>query len=142
MWHRRRSALRVYGSVAAGYIVAPHPPAHPAVPPPDREPLAEQFVAGRPTGHGSGQHEKAWRSSVADAFAEAPPLGETPVEVLLEFFLDPDQTGAHEPDLDNMVSATLDALDLDVARIVASKAPAPAGKGPGALIALRPAARP
>ncbi len=33
LWHRRPDALRVYGDHAEGYIVAPPPPAHPAVRP-------------------------------------------------------------------------------------------------------------
>lgn len=34
LWHHRPGALEVYGSAAGGYVVAPPPPAHPAVRPP------------------------------------------------------------------------------------------------------------
>lgn len=34
LWHHRPGALVVYGSADAGYVVAPPPPAHPAVRPP------------------------------------------------------------------------------------------------------------
>lgn len=30
LWHHRPGVLHVYGSLEAGYIVAPHPPTHPA----------------------------------------------------------------------------------------------------------------
>ncbi|MCB2411707.1 DUF429 domain-containing protein [Demequina sp. TTPB684] len=37
LWHQRPGALQVYGSVDVGYIVAPPPPTHPALP---RDPVA------------------------------------------------------------------------------------------------------
>jgi predicted RNase H-like nuclease len=140
MWHHRRSALRVYGSMRGGYIVAPHPPSYaPRAPKRRGRILSDHFVAGRPSGHGSGRYEQQWRAAVSEIFDAGPSLPDTPVAVELTFFLGADQTGHHEPDLDNMVSATLDALDLDVGRIVASKVPTPEGKDSGAHITIRPA---
>jgi predicted RNase H-like nuclease len=71
MWRHRREMLTVYGSVDAGYIVAPPPPAHTAVVP--MQPLAvlrreERVVLGRPAGDGGDQRETEWKKAVRDTF--------------------------------------------------------------------------
>lgn len=75
------------------------------------------------------------------------------VQVEIDFLLAPDQFGRVEPDLDNLIKSTVDALegvlgvrpgtgshteadDVRVDRIVASKRPARNGEHPGARIVV------
>lgn len=75
------------------------------------------------------------------------------MQVKVDFFLAPDQVDRVEPDLDNLIKSTVDALDgvlgvrsgtgsrteaddVRVERIVASKRPALAGEDPGARIVV------
>lgn len=116
LWYHRREALHVYGSFNDGYIVAPPAPTHRAVPPAVRKPAAaglavSRWVPGRPTGYGGRQREEEWKSSVRSAFAGAAPFVESRVAVELDFVLSSDQVGRNEPDLDNLIKSTIDALE-------------------------------
>jgi hypothetical protein len=117
LWQHRRESLHVYGSVESGYIVAPRPPTHRPVRPVKAAPTPsdegkkafERAVAGRPTGYSAGDHERRWKQSVRAAFAECSlPAGSVTVEA--QFRMAPDQRGRNEPDLDNLIKATVDAL--------------------------------
>ncbi|MEJ5944884.1 DUF429 domain-containing protein [Pseudokineococcus basanitobsidens] len=160
LWVHHRDRLMVYGDVHDGYIVAARPPVHaPArpltetAPAPPRRATVERFVRGRPTGYGGSRHEALWRQAVAEAFDGEHLLGPDRVEVVLDVVLGPAQVGRSEPDLDNVLKTTIDALgsvlgrrdgtgdrveadDVRVSRIVASKRPAREGEVPGARIAL------
>lgn len=165
LWHRRPGTLEVYGDGASGYIVAPPRPTHRPVRPAAASAAASatatpraltRTVVGRPTGYAGGTHEQAWKSAVRAAFADVPPVpGRVAVEV--DFWLEPAQTGRNEPDLDNLLKSTIDALggvlgarsgietrheadDARVDRIVAGKSWAPDGRG-GARISVRPTGR-
>lgn len=133
LWDISPDALQVYGSAAAGYIVAPPPPTH--VPSPraglarSRTSPAGSGQASAPTGSVVGQSvafevdgipasfatagEAAWRAAVRDkargAFGGREPFaGRLRVEI--------DFVTAHRPvgypgwDLDNLVKPTIDAL--------------------------------
>ncbi|MDN5894318.1 MAG: DUF429 domain-containing protein [Nocardioides sp.] len=121
LWHHRRDALRVYGSLAEGYIVAPPPP----------EPFEEsqpggtsddapthalvatfgRTVVGRPTGYGGEEREWNWKHAVRAAFVGCSLPRDCRVAIELSFMLSANQTGPNEPDLDNLVKPTIDALD-------------------------------
>lgn len=156
LWHHRREALHVYGSLEDGYIVATPPPTHKAVPPakaaaapPIPTTLAgvafDAVVAGRPDPNFGAS---VWKDRVREAFAECVLPQDCRVQVEADFVLGADQLGPNEPDLDNLIKSTIDALegllgrrpgtgarleadDVRVARIVASKRPARSGEKPG-----------
>jgi hypothetical protein len=123
LWHHRPRGLKVYGSLEDGYIVAPPAPLRgseaptqdpsPPAPPPASTLLTAIAVdvAGRPTGFGGGDHEQRWKAAVRSAFAgkSLPPSSRVAAEI--EYRVDPLQTGHNAPDLDNLVKATIDALD-------------------------------
>ncbi|GAA4972571.1 DUF429 domain-containing protein [Kineococcus glutinatus] len=158
LWHHRQEALHVYGSVEEGYIVAPPPPAHtPTRPAVDRRPSAptaeeqafERMVAGRPTGYAAEENERRWKDAVAAAFAGCALAPDVRIQIEVDFVLTPEQRGSSEPDLDNLLKSTIDALidvigvrpqyngprqadDVRVDRIVASKRSASSGEQPGA----------
>lgn len=141
LWHHHRAELTVYGSARDGYIVAPPPPAHTPVRPVAIAPTATSLtrtISGRPTGYAAGDHERAWKAAVRAAFGDVQPLPAGRVAVEMVFVLRPLQVGRNEPDLDNLIKATIDALecvlgtrpgtgsrveadDVRVDRIVASK---------------------
>ncbi|MEE6297190.1 DUF429 domain-containing protein [Georgenia wangjunii] len=161
LWQNRPHSLQVYGNVEDGYIVAPPPPLHRPqrpgsrgervdVPAPGR---FERIVRGRPTGYSAGANEQRWKAAVRMAFADCTLPAESHVQVDLEFFLDHDQRGRNEPDLDNLIKAAIDALDgvlglrtgtgsraeaddVRVDRITASKRAAAQGEGAGARITV------
>ena len=161
LWHHRRGALHVYGSLEDGCIVATPPPTHkpvrlpvtppaPATPPP---PAFARTVAGRPTGYSAGANEQAWRRATRAAFEGCVLPQGCRVQVEVDFLLAPDQVDRVEPDLDNLIKSTVDALggvlgvrpgtgsrteadDVRVDRIVASKRAARAGEHPGARIVV------
>jgi predicted RNase H-like nuclease len=157
LWHHRPGALQVYGSLAEGYIVAPPPPAHTARL--TRSPRTSQNVTaevvGRPTGYGGSEGERRWKDAVRQELTGRAAPGGVRVEVELEFRLDADQAGRNEPDLDNLIKSTIDALeellgrrtgtgervesdDVRVDRIVAAKRFTAEGENPGARIVIRP----
>lgn len=161
LWHHRPDALQIYGDVDDGYIVAPPPPLHRSAPPKRRggessvpaRGAFERIIRGRPTGYSAGENERRWKDAVRSAFCGCElPVG-CRVHVDLEFFLDEDQRGRNEPDLDNLIKATVDALegvigvrtgtgqrveadDVRVDRITASKQPAGATNDAGARVAV------
>lgn len=108
-------------------------------------------VVGRPTGYASGANEQAWKQATRAAF-EGCALDEgCRVQVELDFVLSPEQVGRVEPDLDNLIKSSIDALegvlgvrngtgtrteadDVRVDRIVASKRPPREGEPAGARI--------
>jgi len=159
LWHHRRAALHVYGSVDDGYIIAPPPPAHsPLRPVADLAPRAapktafERVVLGRPTGYSAGVNEQRWKDAVRLAFVGCVPIAGR-IQVELEFKLTAEQRGRNEPDLDNLIKAAVDALDgvlgirpgtgerveaddVRVDKIVASKRRARTDEGPGARIVV------
>ena len=113
----------------------------------------ERMVAGRPTGYSGGVHEQGWKAAVREAFSICSLPTDGRVQVDLEFLLGPEQRGRNEPDLDNLIKATVDALDgvlgprpgtgtraeaddVRVDPITASKRPVRAGEAPGARIAV------
>jgi predicted RNase H-like nuclease/Holliday junction resolvase RusA-like endonuclease len=164
LWHHRPDGLQVYGSLEDGYIVAPPPPL--VTPEPPAHDLSRQAppalthltaiavdVAGRPTGFAAGDPEQRWKAAVRSAFAgkSVPPSSRVAVEV--EYRLDPSQIGNNAPDLDNLLKATIDALDEvlgprlgrfahpqaddeRVDRIVASKRVARPSETPGARLLI------
>ncbi|OMQ16387.1 hypothetical protein A7K94_0202895 [Modestobacter sp. VKM Ac-2676] len=161
LWHHRRSALEVYGDVEVGYIVAPPPPLHRPQQPERRGgdgcvPAAGRFervVRGRPTGYSAGANEQRWKADVRSAFTGCALPAGCRVQVDLEFLLGQDQTGRSEPDLDNLIKAAIDALvgvigvrpgtglrveadDVRVDRITASKRPTGADEDTGARITV------
>ncbi|KRF11012.1 DUF429 domain-containing protein [Nocardioides sp. Soil796] len=155
LWHHRPGELRVYGSLAEGYIVAPPPPERDGSPATHDHRLVATFgrtVIGRPAGYGGEERERAWKQAVRTAFRGCALPKDCRVAIELAFMLAPHQTGLNEPDLDNLVTPTIDALDevlgrlpgtgsriaaddVRVDRIMASKQPA-TGE-PGAHIVVR-----
>ncbi|WP_134765052.1 RusA family crossover junction endodeoxyribonuclease [Nocardioides sp. 1609] len=71
----------------------------------------EREVVGRPTGYAGGQNEQRWKKAVRDAFAGATLPGPSRVQLEVDFVLTTQQRGRLEPDLDNLIKSTLDALD-------------------------------
>jgi predicted RNase H-like nuclease/Holliday junction resolvase RusA-like endonuclease len=170
LWHRAPASLHVFGDADTGYIVAPPPPTHPATPRPvpampvpavpvhrlDERVVVD--VVGRPTAWAGGVRERAWKDAVRDALT--PHRFPAPARLALEveFRLGPDQRDWKEPDLDNLLKSTIDALDdvlgarpgafrrqaddVRVDRITASKRPVRKGEKAGALITLRPSPNP
>lgn len=164
LWHHRPDHLQVYGSLEDGYIVAPPPPLHPPEPPGHdhsrQTAPASRFltaiavdVVGRPTGYAAGDNEQRWKAAVRSAFASktVPPSSRVAIEI--EYRLDPGQVGHNAPDLDNLLKATIDALDEvlgprpgrlarpqaddeRVDRIVASKRVARRGETSGARVVI------
>lgn len=163
LWHHRPETLKVYGSLEDGYIVSPPAPfLERETPAEDPSPAASASspltaiavdVAGRPTGFAAGDNEKRWKAAVRSAFAGkvVPPSSRVALEI--EYRLDPHQTGHNAPDLDNLLKATIDALDEvlglrpgkfarpqaddeRVDRIVASKRVASSGETPGARVVI------
>jgi predicted RNase H-like nuclease/Holliday junction resolvase RusA-like endonuclease len=159
LWHHRPDSLQVYGSLEDGYIVAPPPPAIAEPPAHDlsrQEPPVSTYltaiavdVTGRPTGYAAEDNEQRWKAAVRSAFEgkTVPPASRVAIEV--EYRLDPSQIGHNAPDLDNLLKATIDALDEvlgprpgrfarpqaddeRVDRIVASKRVARPAETPGA----------
>ncbi|WP_067433543.1 DUF429 domain-containing protein [Nocardioides jensenii] len=125
LWHHRPDALRVYGSLAEGYIVAPPPPeregsvVEPAETAGDDPATRDhrlvatfgRTVIGRPTGYGGEERERVWKQAVRAAFQGCSLPTDCRVAIELSFMLAPGQTGRNEPDLDNLVKPTIDALD-------------------------------
>lgn len=160
LWRHDRTRLHVYGDVSDGYIVATPPPSHPAVRPLPQESAPapagvrlDHFVAGRPTGYGGSGEERSWKTAVHDAFASQHLPGPGRVELVVEFVLALEQVGRWEPDLDNLLKSTIDALDgvlgrrsgtgqrveaddVRVSRIVASKRAAGDDETSGARIVV------
>jgi Holliday junction resolvase RusA-like endonuclease len=161
LWHHRRSSLEVYGDVDVGYIVAPPPPRHRPQQPERRGGVAgvpapgrfERVVRGRPTSYAGGANEQRWKADVRSAFSGCTLPAGCRVRVRLEFLLGQDQRGRKEPDLDNLIKAAIDALDgvlgvrtgtglrveaddVRVDRITASKRHASAHEDPGARITV------
>lgn len=110
-------------------------------------------VAGRPTGYAGGENERRWKSAVRGAFSAAVLPGTTRIRVDMDFILTADQLGRREPDLDNLIKSTIDALegvlgrrsgtgarveadDVRVARILASKRHGLDGEPSGARIVV------
>lgn len=161
LWHHRPDTLHIYGDVDDGYIIAPPPPLHrpeqterrgggAGVLTPGR---FERVVHGRPTGYSGEANEQRWKAEVRSAFSGCTLPAGCRVQVDLEFLLGQDQRGRNEPDLDNLIKAAIDALvgvlgvrtgtglrveadDVRVDRITASKRPAGAHEAPGARIAV------
>jgi Holliday junction resolvase RusA-like endonuclease len=164
LWHHMPDVLQVFGSVEDGYIVAPPPPL--VVPEASaKEPsprAAAAFtpmtaiavdVAGRPTGYAAGENEQRWKAAVRAAFAGMSVPSSSRVTLEIEYRLDPLQVGHNAPDLDNLLKATIDALDgvlglragsyartladdERVDRIVASTRVASPGETPGARMVI------
>lgn len=116
---------------------------------PTRPAPIARHVLGRPTGYAGGDHERRWKAAVRDAFADVALPPEVRVQVEAEFVLTAEQRGRREPDLDNLIKSTVDALeavlgvrsgtgarveadDVRVDRIVASKRHARPGEASGA----------
>jgi len=113
----------------------------------------EVQVHGRPTGFAGGEHERRWKQAVGDAFGDSALPAEARVEVLVDFVLGPSQGGSNEPDLDNLIKSTVDALvdvigvrpqsgsrqadDVRIDRITASKRFAVGEEESGASITVR-----
>jgi predicted RNase H-like nuclease/Holliday junction resolvase RusA-like endonuclease len=161
LWCHRPDTLQVYGDLEVGYIVAPPPPLHRAERPEHRGDGSnvpargrfERVVHGRPTGYSAGVNEARWKAAVRSAFSGCTLPAGRRVQVDLEFMLSDDQRGRNEPDLDNLIKATVDALegvlgvrtgtgsrveadDVRVDRITASKSPAATNDRPGARITV------
>jgi predicted RNase H-like nuclease/Holliday junction resolvase RusA-like endonuclease len=161
LWQHQRERLHVYGSLEDGYIVAPPPPAHRPLLPTNTEaaPTAEartafeRAVSGRPTGYSAGVNEHRWKAAVRKAFIGCVLPAGRRVQVETDFVLAADQRGRNEPDLDNLIKAALDALegvigirpgtggrveadDVRVDRIIATKRPVRVDEEPGARIAI------
>lgn len=115
LWTHERDALHVYGSLADGYIVAPPPPTHPAVKrkatPRPQTGFVTFDVVGRPTGFGGSDNETAWKAAVREAASHNRLPVDSRIGVDLDFRLGPSQQNNHEPDLDNLIKTTIDALD-------------------------------
>lgn len=124
-------------------------------PRPASEPLPSfaHSVHGRPTGYSAGANEQAWKQAVRDAFSGCVLSARSRAQVEIDFVLGPDQVGRIEPDLDNLIKSTVDALegvlgaragtgarveadDVRVDRIVASKRPGRDGEQPGARVVV------
>jgi predicted RNase H-like nuclease/Holliday junction resolvase RusA-like endonuclease len=161
LWRHRRDSLHVYGGVRDGYIIAPPPPRHravlptPAKPggPAERRAVFERVVSGRPTGYSAGTNEDRWKAAVRQAFSGCALQAGQRVQVEIDFALAVDQRGRNEPDLDNLIKSTVDALegvigirpgtgerieadDVRIDRITATKRPARGTEDPGAWIAV------
>ncbi|MCY7287091.1 MAG: DUF429 domain-containing protein [Cryobacterium sp.] len=161
LWQHRREALHVYGGVEEGYIVAPPPPSHRPLLPTIARPaptaeartIFERVVSGRPTGYSAGVNEHRWKAAVREAFSGCVLTAGRRVQVEIDFVLAADQRGRNEPDLDNLIKATVDALegvigirpgtgrrvetdDVRVDRITATKRPARIDEEPRARIAV------
>jgi predicted RNase H-like nuclease/Holliday junction resolvase RusA-like endonuclease len=164
LWHHRPDSLKVYGSLQDGYIVAPpallvgpeapvHEPTTPSAPASTLLTAIAVDVAGRPTGFAAGDNEKRWKAAVRSAFAGKSVSPSSRVALEVEYRLDPVQIGHNAPDLDNLLKATIDALDEvlglrpgrfarpqaddeRVDRIVASKRVAGPGETPGARVII------
>ena len=162
LWHHRPDSLQVFGSFEDGYIIAPPPPnetpERPTHDPSRPMPLdsTNRFavdVVGRPTGFAAGVNEQRWKAAVRSAFAgkTVPPSSRIAIEV--EYRLDPGQVGHNAPDLDNLLKATIDALDEvlglrsgtfarpqaddeRIDRIAGSKRVASPGETPGARVVI------
>lgn len=110
-------------------------------------------VVGRPTGYSAGANEQAWKQALRAVFEGCVLSAGCRVQVEVDFLLAPDQVGRVEPDLDNLIKSTVDALegvlgvrpgtgsrmeadDVRVDRIVASKRSARSGEHPGARIVV------
>lgn len=161
LWHHRREAVHVYGSLEEGYIVATPPPTHTAVVP-VKAPAApvvpttpagvvfNRVVTARPDPNFGAS---AWKDLVREGFAGCVLPAECRVQVEAEFMLGANQQGPNEPDLDNLIKSTIDALegvlgkrlgtgarleadDVRVDRIVATKRPARSGEEPGARVMI------
>lgn len=178
LWHRDPASLHVFGDTDTGYIVAPPAPTHPATPRVSATAAAGRAderavvdgaaagagvdtaeerivvdVLGRPTAWAAGIRERAWKDAVRGALASHHVPAPARVALEVEFRLGPDQRGRNEPDLDNLLKSTIDALDdvlgarpgafrrqaddVRVDQIIASKRPARDGEQAGARIALR-----
>lgn len=164
LWHHRPERLKVYGSLEDGYIIAPPAPVagcdtadndvSPAASPAST-PLTSIVVdvPGRPTGFAAGDNEQRWKAAVRSALAgtSVPPSSRIALEI--EYRLDPLQVGHSAPDLDNLLKATIDAMDgvlgdrpgrfahpqaddERIDRIVASKRVAGPGDTPGARVVI------
>jgi len=113
----------------------------------------EREVPGRPTGYAGGENEQRWKTAVRDAFAGVTFPGPARIQLAVHFVLTAQQRGRREPDLDNLIKSTLDALegvlgersgtgarveadDVRVDRIVASKRHGREGEQPGARISV------
>lgn len=113
----------------------------------------EREVLGRPTGYAGGENEQRWKAAVRDAFADVTLPGPARIQLEVDFVLTAQQRGRREPDLDNLIKSTLDALegvlgerkgtgvrveadDVRVDRILASKRHAREGEQPGARISV------
>ncbi|WP_130013915.1 DUF429 domain-containing protein [Serinicoccus sediminis] len=161
LWHHRPDALRIYGDAEDGYIVTPPPTGRRPQRPGARggganvsaQDLFERLVVGRPTGYSAGVNEQLWKAAVRSAFVDCALPVSCRVQVDLDFVLAPEQHGRTEPDLDNLIKATIDALDgvlgaragtglrveaddARVDRITASKRHSGAGEQPGARITV------
>ncbi|MCI2238685.1 DUF429 domain-containing protein [Kineococcus sp. TRM81007] len=157
LWHHQPQALHVYGNVDEGYIVAPPPPSHrPVRPASEQRPPTpssrrhsfRRVVVGRPTGFTGERNEQEWKRAVASAFTGCVLPADARVQVEVDFLLGPGQSGNDEPDLDNLLKSTIDALvdvigarplkgprqadDVRVDRIVATKRFASDGEPAGA----------
>ncbi|MEO5664198.1 MAG: DUF429 domain-containing protein [Nocardioides sp.] len=115
LWSHDREALQVYGSLADGYIVAPPPPTHTAA----RRAVTSSSelrsvmfdVVGRPTGFGGSANETAWKKAVSLEASKHQLPANARIGVDFDFRLEPSQQHNHEPDLDNLIKTTIDALD-------------------------------
>lgn len=120
LWSYEKESLQVYGNLARGYIVAPPPPTYLAERPKhlggepgdETAPVAfEHWVTGRPTGYAGGENERNWKTAVRQAFSGENLPADARAQVDLEFVLGDDQQGRREPDLDNLIKSTIDALE-------------------------------
>lgn len=112
--------------------------------------LVDVDVIGRPTGYSAGANEQHWKSAIRKAFAGPRFAAASRIGVDVAFRLDPSQRGNNAPDLDNLIKATIDALDgllgprsikgrpqaddERIDRILATKRIARDGEEPGARI--------
>lgn len=164
LWHHRADRLQVYGSLQDGYIVAPPPPGPTEASGTERSQQTAALssrcltaiavdVVGRPTGFAGGDNEQRWKAAVRSAFTGIAVPASSRVGIEVEYRLDCDQVGHNAPDLDNLLKATIDALDEvlglrpgkyarpqaddeRVDRIVASKRVCAPGERPGARMAV------
>lgn len=162
LWHFRPDSLRTYGSLEDGYIIAPPPPHKTSAPPThdrsrqmpsDSKDQIAVDIEGRPTGFAAGDNEQRWKTAVRSAFAGTTFPSSSRIAIEVEYRLDPGQGGHNAPDLDNLLKATIDALDEvlglrsgkfarpqandeRIDRIVASKRAATPGETPGARVVI------
>jgi len=163
LWDVHPDRLQAYGSLEEGYIVAPHPPTHASTPTGivtsaptgvDRGPSVSFDILGRPTGYASGENERRWKTSVQSSAVAFPADSDARFGLELRFRLDPTQVKHLEPDLDNLIKSTIDALervlgvrpgnhrqpqadDVRVNEIVASKTWAASAEEAGVRITVR-----